>query len=180
MATLKQLVDETTNIKNDIVDCYNNLKDTLATKGVEVSNINNLHSLVESANNILAYRLTDSMNFERITTSERYSTKTHNETTFTVLNNNIASLPMCLLKFEIKGNSADGYVYATVYHKRGDQVILSKKFESPYTGNIGTCSLELSNFNLGDYIEVYLKSGYIGTGLYVEKFRIYCGVELID
>ena len=36
MSTLKSLVDETTNIKDDIVSCRNNLENNLKSKGVEV------------------------------------------------------------------------------------------------------------------------------------------------
>lgn len=36
MTTLKQLIDETTNIKDDLISCYNSLKTNLTDKGIEV------------------------------------------------------------------------------------------------------------------------------------------------
>ena len=46
MATLKKLVDETTNIKDELVTCHTNLKNNLITKGVECSDADKLLSLV--------------------------------------------------------------------------------------------------------------------------------------
>lgn len=46
MSTLKQLVDETTNIKNELKTCHANLKTNLIDKGVEYSDTDKLLSLV--------------------------------------------------------------------------------------------------------------------------------------
>ena len=46
MATLKQLVDETTNIKNELRTCHANLKNNLIDKGVECRDTDKLLSLV--------------------------------------------------------------------------------------------------------------------------------------
>lgn len=46
MSTLKQLVDETTNIKNELKTCHVNLKNNLIDKGVECSDTDKLLSLV--------------------------------------------------------------------------------------------------------------------------------------
>lgn len=46
MSTLKQLVDETTNIKNELKTCHTNLKTNLIDKGVECSDTDKLLSLV--------------------------------------------------------------------------------------------------------------------------------------
>ena len=46
MSTLKQLVDETTNIKNELKTCHTNLKSNLIEKGVECSDTDKLLSLV--------------------------------------------------------------------------------------------------------------------------------------
>lgn len=52
MATLKQLVDETTNIKNDIVTCHTNLKNNLIDKGVECSEADKMQTLVDKVKEI--------------------------------------------------------------------------------------------------------------------------------
>ena len=52
MATLKSLVDETTNIKNELVTCHSNLKNNLIGKGVECSDTDKMLSLIEKVNTI--------------------------------------------------------------------------------------------------------------------------------
>ena len=46
MATLKSLVDETGNIKNELVECHTNLKNNLIAKGVECSDTDKMPSLI--------------------------------------------------------------------------------------------------------------------------------------
>ena len=46
MSTLKELVNETTNIKNELKTCHTNLKSNLIEKGVECSDTDKLLSLV--------------------------------------------------------------------------------------------------------------------------------------
>lgn len=46
MATLSQLVAETTNIKNELITCHTNLKNNLIEKGVECSDADKLLNLV--------------------------------------------------------------------------------------------------------------------------------------
>lgn len=52
MSTLKQLVDETTNIKNELKTCHANLKTNLIDKGVECSNTDKLLSLANKVGEI--------------------------------------------------------------------------------------------------------------------------------
>nr|DAO63374.1 MAG TPA: hypothetical protein [Caudoviricetes sp.] len=52
MATLKQLVDETTKIKNELKTCHTNLKNNLIDKGVECSNTDKLLSLANKVGEI--------------------------------------------------------------------------------------------------------------------------------
>lgn len=52
MSTLKQLVDETTNIKNELKTCHTNLKSNLIEKGVECSDADKLLSLVSKVGEI--------------------------------------------------------------------------------------------------------------------------------
>lgn len=52
MATLKNLVDETTSIKNELVACHTNLKNNLLLKGVEVANQDKISTLINKVNNV--------------------------------------------------------------------------------------------------------------------------------
>ena len=52
MATLNELVNETTNIKNEIVTCHESLKSNLVKKGIECSNTDKMSSLIEKVDQI--------------------------------------------------------------------------------------------------------------------------------
>ena len=52
MSTLKQLVDETTNIKNELKTCHANLKSNLIEKGVECSDADKLLRLANKVGEI--------------------------------------------------------------------------------------------------------------------------------
>ena len=52
MSTLKQLVDETSNIKNELKTCHANLKSNLIDKGVECSNTDKLLRLANKVGEI--------------------------------------------------------------------------------------------------------------------------------
>ena len=52
MTTLKNLVDETANIKNELVACHSNLKNNLIEKGVECSDTDRISNLVDKINGI--------------------------------------------------------------------------------------------------------------------------------
>ena len=56
MATLKQLVDKTTNIKNELKTCHANLKANLIDKGVEVQNDAKIGDLIGNVKNIQTVR----------------------------------------------------------------------------------------------------------------------------
>ena len=52
MATLKSLVDETSNIKNELIECHTNLSNVLTLKGQEISSEDKLSSLISKISNI--------------------------------------------------------------------------------------------------------------------------------
>lgn len=55
MATLKQLVDEITNIKNELITCHTDLKNNLIDKGVEVLETDKICDLVNSIKDLKNY-----------------------------------------------------------------------------------------------------------------------------
>ena len=52
MANLKNLVDETSNIKNELVRCHTDLKTNLIDKGVEVTDSDKMSNLISKVNSI--------------------------------------------------------------------------------------------------------------------------------
>lgn len=59
MTTLKSLVDETSNIKDELVECHTNLKNNLIKKGVECSDADKMPILVDKVRSIKASNLVD-------------------------------------------------------------------------------------------------------------------------
>lgn len=57
MATLKNLVDETTNIKNEIVECYSKLSSILTSKNIEVSEEDKMLDLISKVDSELINKL---------------------------------------------------------------------------------------------------------------------------
>ena len=52
MATLKSLVDETSSIKDELIECHTNLKNNLIAKGVECSDTDKILSLIDKVGDI--------------------------------------------------------------------------------------------------------------------------------
>ena len=61
MSTLKQLVDETTNIKNELITCHANLKNNLIEKSIECSSTDKLLSLVNKVGEIRTVKYASGM-----------------------------------------------------------------------------------------------------------------------
>ena len=55
MATLKNLIDETTNIKNELKTCHTNLKNNLNAKGIAVSATDKILNLIDKVGGINGY-----------------------------------------------------------------------------------------------------------------------------
>lgn len=82
MATLSQLVTETTTIKNNLVSCHTNLKNNLTKKGVQCSSTDKLLSLVNKVGEIepgkkfikgIAYQNADNSRFFNTVCESGYS-----------------------------------------------------------------------------------------------------------
>ena len=60
MATLKSLVDETTNIKNELKTCHATLKDNLIEKGIECGEDDKMLDLINKVDDIKGYKVLNS------------------------------------------------------------------------------------------------------------------------
>lgn len=58
MSTLKQLVNETTNIKNELITCHANLKNNLTEKGENISDDEKLLSLINKVKDLSKIEVT--------------------------------------------------------------------------------------------------------------------------
>ena len=178
MATLKSLVDETTNIKNELKTCHSNLKNNLIAKDVECSDGDKISSLIDKVNKIKSYKIIDGDNCEVFSSSEVYYSRDYAQKNATIFTNNITDFSACKLSFSMQGSSAY-YMKCTISHKRGNEVIQEKNYQTSGT-TAGT--LELTDFKVGDIINLFLNttvtSGSYSTTLRVQDFKLMCGVEL--
>ena len=73
MATLKSLVDETSNIKDELVECYDNLKNNLIEKGVECSEDDKMLSLINRVKDLTNYKAFPGTSVVLATRPNRYT-----------------------------------------------------------------------------------------------------------
>ena len=142
MATLKNLVDETTNIKNELVACHTNLKNNLSAKGVECSDTDKISSLIDKINNIKGYK------FSNIETSNYVD----------VFSDNLGD------KY-YTGNNQDIFVhneFVCTVEGIFDICIRGQRLDSRYSC---TCYLYVNDILLKEFVFEY------GVGIYDEVFE---------
>ena len=159
MATLKNLVDETTNVKNELVVCYSNLKNNLIKKGVECSDTDKMSSLIDRVGKIkmlpnIIPGNSNTMYYEDVN-------KSSTNTSYTKI-------------YQADPFKFDGNYRIYTYHKRtggasGTQYLYFKIIRNGvgiYTSEVFTTSsttglqsvTDVNNVEIGDVIEFYTKS----------------------
>ena len=173
MATLKSLVDETSNIKNELVECHTNLVNNLNAKGVKVSSFDKLNTLIDkietlkvissipvAGTDVLLY--TDSNEVKYQTASYL---KAH-EYLYTGDNG------VLRLSIDLKGHSGAGITSASINITRGGTITTLHTFEtqassySTFTYNANVLS--------GDIITIKIKSNSQIYTCYSKNFKITC------
>lgn len=158
MTTLKKLVDETTNIKDELVTCYTDLKNNLITKGVECSDADKLLSLVNKVGEIstaVTVESSDNVLMElgslaKYVTVQVPPNSTKKQFTFT-------STFKGSIRFLVVFNSAGGYI---------DGVFLKNDLiMKTITGklNTNTMSFDFSDVNVGDILSFGFKNRIVNT-----------------
>lgn len=153
MATLKNLVDETTSIKNELVTCHTNLKNNLITKGVECSDADKLSSLVNKVGEISTAVIVEPSDnvlmelgsIKNYVTVQIPPNSTKKQFTFT-------STFKGSIRFLVVFNSATGNI---------DGVFLKNDLiMKTITGNLNTntMSFDFSDVNIGDTLSFGFKN----------------------
>lgn len=177
-STLSQINSKVSNIKDEISIAKNTLKTNLIAKGVECSNTDKMSSLIGKVDKIKSYKIIEGDNCEVFSSSEVYYSRDYAQKNATIFTNNITDFSACKLSFSMQGSSAY-YMRCTISHKRGNEVIQEKNYQTSGT-TAGT--LELTDFKVGDIINLFLNttvtSGSYSTTLRVQDFKLMCGVEL--
>ena len=154
MATLKTLVDETTNIKNELKTCYTNLKNNLSVKGVECSNSDKMPSLINKIaiiNTMPKCVPGDKHHLHYLELSERKTTTSYylatQETAFADGGYRVKTL---ISSYQGKGG---GVRFEVVR----DSVVVDY-FEQNKTGANVTFTKDFANVASGDIIKIYFKT----------------------
>ena len=177
MATLKSLVDETGNIKDELKTCHINLKNNLIAKGVECSDSDKMLSLINKVDYIEGYLFTDIESEKEITLS-----------TFIPSNTNaIQSVgkftEFCSIKSIIKGkcnivincrNTNDNY--------KGSIKIVINDNEASTFYITGTSFYDIKTkvqLNENDIIKISYMTVASGYGIYLNSARVTSYIEPI-
>ena len=134
MATLKSLVDETTNIKNELVECCTNLKNNLIKKGVECEDSDKMPNLIDKVKDVsLSSAISDNILFSWEDERRIDAIKTDFDTLYPVYSIPCCFKGSCRLDFKFKGNSSGDYYYAIVKLIRGgEEIYVSERFKTNY------------------------------------------------
>ena len=155
MATLKSLVDETTNIKDELVECYTNLKNNLIKKGVECSDSDKMPNLIDKVKDAsLSSTISDNILFSWENEKRIDATETDHDTLYPVNSIPCCFKGACQLDFKFKGNSSGSYYYAIVkLIRNGEEIYVSESFKTNNTSlNV---VLDIDNIMPLDTIEIF-------------------------
>ena len=182
MTTLKSLVDETTNIKNDLKTCHSNLKNNLIAKGVEVSSGDKLSALIDKVSSIIGYRVSEITtevqavldSYEASTTGNKYATTITTYCEF----NPIKVSGTCYVSIYGKNISTEPSNWGTLYVYVNDELSKTFQFNSTVSSWVN-CKI---NANAGDIISLRFKtiaSGTTSKALYLGDSKLFCYLESI-
>ena len=161
MATLKSLVNETSNIKNELVECHTNLKNKLTQKGVECNSSDKLPALINKVDNMQIRKYGTGV-FKTVYTFPR--TKYDNSTgytsrvTYTVDSKDeyIDCVRMTPYVRKTDATSgADYYYYLGIYI---NGVLIKEYISTP--SNLDSTGVDYLTLKKGDIIELKTKSKY--------------------
>ena len=146
MATLKSLVDETTNIKNELVECYTSLKNNLIEKGVECSDSDLMSTLIGKVANI--------------SVGKKWATGTTNLTKKTVSINGTSYTCFTCSSLTFKPSSVIFYFKTDIYDK-----VVAHSYLNENTYFIG--SLNDVNYPMKPTVLTSSEIGYFDNGFVI-------------
>ena len=172
MATLKSLVDETGNIKNELVECHTNLKNNLIAKGVECSDNDKMSSLIDKVN--------DLKTSIKVTVSDNIIISTHVDYSYVVNVNNYVNAFNFLtffegsarISFSTRVGSSGGEVYVKITHKRGNTEVKSHEISTSLYPNAVASSYDVENILVGDIISIDVKNKYSSHTGYIYGIKV--------
>lgn len=172
MANLKELVDEITNIKNELVTCHATLANTLTNKSIDVLETDKVLDLISKAGNLLNPIIsygddivysTNNTTASNINNLSYIKLRTFN--TFNTLSNAQYKIKSVKFSTSLSTNLQDyggpRYLYLKMIVKDGSEEIMNKEFSlyiPAETTRSTICSIEIPNPKTSYVVEIYCKS----------------------
>lgn len=175
MATLKNLVDETTNIRNEIANCYSNLKTNLTNRNVEVLNSDKLSSLISKVLDIKTYQKVAGT--EKVYMSDSNEYLSSNTSSFEKLKTYEINDSFSSARFNFTNTSGGGSIKCEYVQ---DGKILRT---TQYNAGTPDITFDMSNVKKGDKVVFYGKA--TGSGYYIYyasfvDFNIKYSIKILD
>ena len=161
MSTLKELVNETASIKNDIVNCNNVLKEKLTSKGVKYVNSDKHLELINKIENIIVNRDIVASDTVKISSGKGnsfkiWSSDSQNLFSYEVANNGTLSLSSdfyALIDYDYR-------LIVSIIHTRNGKDIDTHTITCYRDNNYNYSFKKTYNVKIGDVLTVYAKTGY--------------------
>lgn len=132
MSTLKQLVDETTNIKNELIACHTDLKNSLTKKGIKVLETDKMLNLIVKISNIKGFKVSENPTQNSLIDYQFSSSISSYESSYTITEyckNNGSNLEgFCNISILCRGNSKTTYtpsIYIFINDKQIEEIKIS-------------------------------------------------------
>ena len=153
MTTLKNLVDETTNIKNELVACHSNLKNNLIKKGVKCSSTDKMSSLIDKIDGIVVgdnVIAGSSLQLFNYTSSTTISIRKGDVFKFT---SNVNGSVKIKINYICSGTGGNSLLNIDLI--RGESIISSQSFTLKAYGSYIIIEYDLTEIKLNDVISIY-------------------------
>lgn len=173
MATLKNLVDETTNIKNELKTCHANLRNNLISKGVECSTTDKMSSLI---NNIKLTGTTVQVSTEYMMNFTGFTGQLIEYKNNTMIIDKLiipfnGSFKFCF-SIQCRATYHDATAKIDLYTKDG-LLKSTKSFMTTSTSSASSskinCEYDISNLKESDYITITALSTHSTYGMYFNE-----------
>ncbi|MBP3915910.1 hypothetical protein [Clostridium sp.] len=175
MATLKNLVNETTNIKNELKTCHTNLKNNLSSKGVECSATDKMSTLIDKVSSLKTIS-------KPICGDNFTFFIDNNEYTITSIGTKVITKHVLKLSgdvrvsFYIKSNS---YLSGCTIRVRNGDEIKFEKYVSHYTSTYTKYSFDIIDVKEGYLIEFEIEKPGSNAKPFVKECKISCDIDII-
>ena len=183
MSTLKQLVDETTNIKNELVTCHANLKNNLLHKNIDFLPTDKFSTLISKIKNITNVKAIEGEDYLIFTSNTKYSAVLNNGVFENVYNHeNLFIDGNYRLIFNLRSRMAGRSLTCKIEHTRNGEVLrtIKQTHKSPnYDEVVTTYKFDIVNVQKRDVFKFYVSvpNNTAVSDVYLAKITFRCNLE---